>query len=212
MVDEAGVESKTPDALVTENLKTLRLLHQILIVVSAAVLAFALRADLSKDYGAALDELAALKETPFENWVVFVREHYKKYQSQNDRFTRDIVRLAGLPLQGDPALNEPVFGDQLPYKENASLLQLDAFLSGSQKIGVLDLHADKRAAAAQLKSLVAARNPHPVVSGMWLSGFSGGYGQEMLDWRNPPLVPIVTLNFNINDQPQTSPISRCGWS
>ena len=27
----------------------------------------------------------------------------------------------------------------------------------------------------------------------------------MLDWRNPALVPTLTLNFNINDQPQTTP-------
>ncbi len=98
-----------------------------------------------------------------------------------------------------------MFGDTPPYKENAKLLQLDALISGSQKIGVLKLAADKQAAAEQLKHLVAARNPHPVVSGMWLSGFAGGYGQQILDWRNPPLVPTVVLNFNINDQPQTTP-------
>ena len=42
-------KGEIPDALVTENLKTLRLLHQLLMVVAAAILAFALRADLSKD-------------------------------------------------------------------------------------------------------------------------------------------------------------------
>jgi hypothetical protein len=109
------------------------------------------------------------------------------------------------PLEGDPTLNEPVFGDQPPYKETAKLLELDAFLSGTQKIGAMKLDADKRAAGAELKRLVAARNPNPVVSGMWLSGFSGGYGQQMLDWKNPPLVPTIILNFNINDHPQTTP-------
>jgi hypothetical protein len=197
--------NEVPEALVTENLKTLRLLHQLLMVVAAAILVFALRADLSKDYKAALDELAALKETPFETWGTFIAERYNTYESQNDKFVRDIVQRASLPLQGNPNLNEPVFGDVPPYKENAKLLQLDAFISGNQKIGVLKLNADKQAAAEQLKRLVAARNPHPVVSGMWLSGFAGGYGQQILDWRNPPLVPTLTLNFNINDQPQTTP-------
>jgi hypothetical protein len=84
------------------------------------------------------------------------------------------------------------------------LLQLDSFVSGTQKIGVLKLTADKKEVAEQLKRNVAGRNA-PVVSGMWLSGFQGGYGQQILDWRNPPLVPNVTLNFSINDQPQTTP-------
>lgn len=189
----------------TENLKTLRLLHQLLMVVTGAILAFAFRPDMSRDYTSALDELAALKETPFENWAAFVRERYKNDENTNDTFVRDIVRRAGLPLQGDPTLNEPVFGDLPPYKENATLLQMDAFISSSQKIGVLKLKANKQAAAEELRRKVATRNPNPAVSGMWLSGFQGGYGQQMLDWRNPPLVPTLTLNFNINDQPQTTP-------
>ncbi len=174
MANEAvGVnKSEIPDALVTENLKTLRLLHQLLMV---------------------------------ENWGTFITDRYKNYENQNDKFVRDIVQRASLPLQGNPRLNEPVFGDTPPSKENAKLLQLDAFISGSQKIGVLQLNAGKQAAAEQLKRLVTARNPHPVVSGMWLSGFTGGYGQQIMDWGNPPLVPTVTLNLNINDQPQTTP-------
>jgi hypothetical protein len=202
----AGVsKGEIPDALVTENLKTLRLLHQLLMVVAAAILAFALRADLSTAYKAALDEPVALKQTPFENWGSFITDRYKDYENQNDEFVRDIVERASLLLQGNPKLNEPVFGDTPAYKENATLLQLDAFISGSQKIGVLKLNADKQAVAEQLKRSVAARNPHPVVSGLWLSGFAGGYGQQILDWRNPPLVPTVALNFDINDQPQTTP-------
>jgi hypothetical protein len=96
MVDGAtGSGERTPDTLVIENLKALRLLHQLLMVVAAAILAFALRADLSKDYRAALDEVGALKETPFEEWTTFVRERYKDCQIQNDRFARDIVHESG---------------------------------------------------------------------------------------------------------------------
>jgi hypothetical protein len=190
------------EALVTENLKTLRVLHQLLMVVSAAILVFALRIDQSKDYKGALDELRAVKEVDFTKWVTFVRDRYSDYQSQNDKFVRDIVRLAGLPLQGNPSLQEPVFGDEA---RAGTLLQLDALLSANQKIGILKLVGDKRVPAEQLKHAVAQRNPHPVVIGMWLSGFSGGYGQQMLDWRNPPMVPATTVNFSIADQPQTTP-------
>src|SRR5258708_22036587 len=178
------------EPLLTENLKTLRVLHQLLLVVSAAILVFALRVDMSKDYKAALDELRAVKELDFAKWVVFVRDRYSDEQSQNDKFVREIVRLAGLPLQGKPSLNEPVFGDEA---RSGTLLQLDAFLSANQKIGILKLIGDKRVAAEQLKHAVASRNSHPVVIGMWLSGFEGGYGQQMLDWRNPPMVPATTV-------------------
>jgi hypothetical protein len=195
----ANILSEPP---LIENLKTLRVLHQLLLVVSAAILVFALRVDMSKDYKAALDELRAVKELDPETWVTFVRARYSDIQVQNDKFVREIVRQAGLPLQGNPSLNEPVFGDEA---RAGTLLQLDAFLSANQKVGILKLVGDKQVAAEQLKHGVAQRNPHPVVSGMWLSGFPGGYGQQMLDWRNPPLVPTITVNFNVNDQPQTTP-------
>lgn len=76
-------------AQLIEHLKTLRVLHQLLMVVAAAVLAFALRADQSKEYRAALDELTALKETRFDTWAAFVHEHYKDYEDQNDKFVRE---------------------------------------------------------------------------------------------------------------------------
>ncbi len=190
------------EPLLTENLKTLRVLHQLLMVVSSAILVFALRVDMSKNYKAALDELRAVKELDFTKWVTFVRDRYSDDQSQNDKFVREIVRLAGLPLQGNPSLNEPVFGDEA---RAGTLLQLDAFVSANQKIGILKLIGDKRVAAEQLKHAVASRNPHSAVIGMWLSGFAGGYGQQMLDWRNPPMVPATTVNFSIADVPQTTP-------
>ena len=31
------------------------------------------------------------------------------------------------------------------------------------------------------------------------------YGQQMMDWRNPPMVPATTVNFSIADVPQTVP-------
>jgi hypothetical protein len=91
------IKSKAPESLIIENLKTLRVLHQLLMVVAAAILAFALRADLSKQYRGALDELAALKETPFEKWVTFISDRYKDDREHNDNFARSIVRQAGLP-------------------------------------------------------------------------------------------------------------------
>jgi hypothetical protein len=189
------------EAVLTENLKTLRVLHQLLMVVSAAILVFALRVDMSKDYRAALDELRAMQDLNFTGWVTFVRDRYKNYENQNDKFVRDIVKLAGVPLQRNPSLQEPVFGDDI---RAGTPLQLDAFVKANQKIGILELIGDKHVPAEQLKHSMAMRNSHPVVEGMWLS-FQGGYGQQMMDWRNPPMVPATTVNFSIADVPQTVP-------
>ena len=190
------------EGLLSENLKTLRVLHQLLMVVSAAILVFALRVDMSKDYRAALDELRAMQDLNFTGWTTFVRDRYKDYENQNDEFVRDIVKLAGVPLQGNPSLQEPVFGDDI---RAGTPLQLDAFVKANQKIGILELIGDKHVPAEQLKHSMTTRNSHPVVEGMWLSGFQGGYGQQMMDWRNPPMVPATTVNFSIADVPQTVP-------
>jgi len=185
--------SAISEGMLTENLKTLRVLHQLLMVVAAAILVFALRVDRSRDYRAALDELRAMQDLKFSGWTTFVRDRYKTYENQNDEFVRDIVKLAGVPLQGNPSLQEPVFGDDL---RAGTPLQIDAFVKANQKIGILELIGDKHVPAEQLKRSMMTRNSHPVVEGMWLS-FQGGYGQQMMDWRNPPTVPATTVNFSI---------------
>lgn len=198
-------ESKPSESLVTENLKTLRLLHQLLMVVAAAILAFALRPDLSNDYKAALNELSELREVSFEGWGKFITDRYKSDEEHNDKFVLAVIRLAGLPIQGHPKLGQPVYGEQPPYIGAARLIEYDSFLSGSRKIGAIRINADKQNVAEQLKRALVPRNAHPVVSGMWLGGFAAPEtplvnGGRMLDWRNPTPAPVATLNFNINDQ------------
>ena len=90
--------SAISEGMLTENLKTLRVLHQLLMVVAAAILVFALRVDRSRDYRAVLDELRAMQDLNFGGWITFVRDRYKTYGNQNDEFVRDIVKLAGVPL------------------------------------------------------------------------------------------------------------------
>ena len=85
MADETTESSKSKTSeIMTENVKTLRVLHQLLMVVASAILVFALRVDLSKDYKAALEELSALKEISFDSWIPFVRERYKDFISKRD--------------------------------------------------------------------------------------------------------------------------------
>src|SRR5258708_2416363 len=116
--------------------------------LAAAILVFALRVDRSRDYQAALDELRAMQDLNVTGWITFVRDRYNNYGSQNDKFVRDIVKLAGVPLQGNPSLQEPVFGDEI---HAGTPLQLDAFVKANQKIGILELIGAKHVPAEQLK-------------------------------------------------------------
>jgi hypothetical protein len=190
-----------------ENLKTLRILHQVLMATCAAIMAFAIPRNLANDYRAALDELTALKSISFDQWGTFLVNRYPKEQQANEIFVRSIVRQAGLKMQAQTKLSQPVFWDQPP--NSPTLLEYDAFFSGQRKIGALQLVGNKADFAEQLKSALLNRNPQPKeILGMNLSGFAGQEtplvnGNRMMDWRNPPPMQTTTITFIY--QPQTSP-------
>jgi hypothetical protein len=197
--------NRTPEAVVTENLKSLKLLHQILIVASAAVLAFALRPDFSNDYRLALDELSALREISFDGWSKFITDRYKAKAERNDKFVQEVVHLAGLNFQGHPKLDQPIYGEQPPYIGTAKLIDFDGFLSRTAKIGAIRFDADKPYVAEQLKQAVSARHAHPVVTQVWLDGIGQVTWIRMIDSRSAPTTSVASLDFGINDQPQTVP-------
>jgi len=134
----------------TESLRTLRLLHQVLILVGAAVLVFALRPDPTEEYRTALNELSTLREVPFNQWPIFLNEHYREYEDQNNEFVVSLIRKAGLQVQGDPKLQQPIFGEPPPSLEGAKLVDFDAFLSGAQKTGIMSIEGDRQYTSEQL--------------------------------------------------------------
>jgi len=201
----SSLDSGARSNLVNEGLRTLRLLHQVLILVGAAVLVFALRPDPTEEYKTALNELSTLKEVPFGQWPIFINEHYKKHEDQNNEFVVSLIRNAGLRIQGDPKLQQPIFGDVPPFLDGAKLVDFDAFFTGARKIGVVSIEGDRRSLSEQIKKIVAMRNANPRISFMSLSGVgsSGYFG--LSDWRNVPLAGPAALQLVVNDQPQTVP-------
>src|SRR5260370_28043720 len=163
---ENTASGRIPEGLVPENLKAVKLLHQVLMIVAAAVLAFAVRTDSTEQYKAALGELSVLKEVSLQGWPTFISQRYKAEEDQNNRFVLGVIRQAGIPIQGHPRLEQPVFADPVPYLEGAKLITLDAFLSGTRKIGTVKIDSDRRYLSEQLKKAVAARNTHPSVVSM----------------------------------------------
>jgi hypothetical protein len=178
-----------------ENLKAIKILHQLLMAVTAAILAFALRPDQSQEYKAALDEVAALKQLPYGGWSNFVAERYKTEADQDVKFVRGLVRQASLRVKGSPNVGVPVFGDQMPYP-GSRLLDLDAFFSKAQRIGVLNFVPERQLVLEQLAKWKAARNPQAAIIALNLSVNSGTQypdGSLMLDWLNRS--PFATSSF-----------------
>lgn len=192
--------------LLSENLKALRLLHQLLMVVAAAILVFALRPDQTEIYEAALNELLALKEMRFDGWPAFINQHYRADEDRNTAFVRAVVREAGLQFLGNPELNQPTLGNLPPFIEGAKLIEFDGFFSGTQRIGVVMLGGNKRPLVEQLRKAASTRNAQPRVAAMSLGGTfasSGYFG--LTDWRNLTPTGAAVLQFVISDQPQTLP-------
>jgi len=202
----------TPNALV-ENLKVIKVLHQLLMAVTAAILAFALRPDLTQEYKASLDELAALKQVSWGGWSNYVAHRYQNELDQDSRLLRTWVRQAGLRVKKDavgPVI--PVFGDQVPYVGTGRLLDLDTFFSSTQRIGVTRVKPSERQSflqqAAKWKS---GRGPTVSIVALNLSVNSSGLqynnGSLMLDWLNhsPSAISAFPLYLNTDEQPPPQP-------
>lgn len=184
----------------TESLKILRLLHQILMVVAGTVLAFALRADLSRESNAALRELAALRQLSFENYPAYLHARYFKEEEENDRtFLLQAIRRAGVRTIAEPSITlEPIFCDSRP--KDTRLIGYEAFFSETHRIAAIRLGRDFDLIVEQLKA-GTANNSNLRLTGAW---FSGGEtplinGMRIMDWSNPPPNNVTSLQFIFND-------------
>ncbi len=75
-----------------ENLRTLRLIHQILIGLSAALVAFVLSSDPTARYKSALADLDALRRLPLEDYAVFAHEKVAATEADLTTFCEESIR------------------------------------------------------------------------------------------------------------------------
>lgn len=190
----------------SELLKSLRLLHQILMIVAGAVLAFALRTDLSKESSAALQELAAIRQLSFENYPSYVHDRYFKKEEDEDRaFLLRAIKKAGMNTIAEPnVVLEPIFCDVRPI--DTRLIDYEAFLSETHRIAAIRLGRDLAPIVEQLKN-ATANNPKLRLTGAWFSGGEAPLtnGLRVMEWRNPPANNVASLQFIFNDLDGTSP-------
>jgi hypothetical protein len=188
-----GAITKIAGNSAIENLKVIKVLHQVLMAVTAAILAFALRPDLTHEYKQALDELVTLKQVSLGGWSNYVAQRYRRDSEQDAKFVMSVIHQAGLHVKGAPGIIFPVFAEQAPYSAGpyatGRLLDFDTFVSKTQKIGAMQLVAQREPLLEQLAKWSAARNPHVAIIALNLSINSGVQypdGSPMLDWLNRP--------------------------
>lgn len=197
---------------VLENLKAIKVLHQLLMAVTAAVFVFVLRPDLTQEYKNALDELAALKQVSLGGWSNYVAHRYRTDLDQDKKLLRSWLREAGLNVRRDaqgPVF--PVFGDQVPFPGTGRLLDLDTFFSKVQTIGVTKVDAAERLHFLdQVAKWKGAHNPNATITMLNLSANSSVQyfdGSPMLDWlnRSPSAMSNFPLYLNTDEQPLQQP-------
>jgi hypothetical protein len=114
----------------------MKTLHQALIVVTAAVMVFAFRSDLTKEYRASLDELAAFKQVSFGGWSNYVARRYANETDQGSQYVLGLMHQAGVPINGNPNFAIPAFAEQIPPPQSSRLLDFDTFFAKPHRIGV----------------------------------------------------------------------------
>jgi len=102
----AHAETKSMD----ERLKALKSLQQVICVAGAAVLAFAVTTDRSKDYRAALDELKVFRKVDLKNYPLYVKRHFASQEEANRDLLLKAAKEAHLTVRGSTVFSEPFEG------------------------------------------------------------------------------------------------------
>jgi hypothetical protein len=122
---------------VEENLKSLRLIHQVIIGVSAAILAFALSPEIRPQYESALAELNALRRLEYEDYASFVNETLNSRDPQVIREVQEQYKAAFKEITDSPISEK--FNVRFPLhcpwpQDNATVEDYISFFKGDNKI------------------------------------------------------------------------------
>jgi hypothetical protein len=127
---------------VIDSIKTLRFLHQLLLVVAGAALILGFTPDPSHAYNAALEELIALKkiEPQIRNYVPFLRLDVAAPEDDSRRF-EDLVRASGAVVPEHIEFPRP-FASDYAFR-GSRLMDYDAFFMGVHEVASIEFEYDK---------------------------------------------------------------------
>ena len=124
------------DNRMKENIRTLRLLHNLLLLTSTAILAFVLSPDESTRIKAALAELAALRElqpTANISFATYVHSQLKTPEDKQNAIIRSALREADIKMFGHPRLFEPFCVDAFPA-DGSYLIAYEGYFNRAQTV------------------------------------------------------------------------------
>src|ERR1700735_1150076 len=124
-----------------ESLKSLRFLHQLLMLVTAGIFILALTPDPSRDYNAAFNELTALKTVTgqTEDYGTYLHTRVSPQVSDEGRgFLSDLVHAAGARM-GNVKMPSPIVSDWT-IRENTLKYYNSFFSSDTHTLARLEPH------------------------------------------------------------------------
>src|ERR1700749_3808011 len=92
-------------------LKVLKSLQQVMCLAAAAVLAFAVTTDRSKDYRAALDELEVFRKVDLKNYPVYVKRQFASQEQSDRTLLEKAAKQAHLTVRSSTVVSEPFIMD-----------------------------------------------------------------------------------------------------
>lgn len=146
---------------VDEQLKALKSLQQLICVAAAAVLAFAVTTDRSKDYRAALDELEVFRKVDLKNYPVYVKRQFASQEEANRALLLKAAKQAHLTVRSSTVLSETFVMDAPPLGAYIRLRDFENFVTAQHTVGVY-LVNDEREVFARLTEQLKQKAQQPV--------------------------------------------------
>lgn len=154
-----GAKTKSMD----ERLKALKALQQLICIAAAAVLAFAVTTDRSKDYRAALDELEVFRKVDLKNYPVYVKRQFAGQEDADRALLFQAAKQAHLTVRNSTVLTEPFVMDAPPMGAYIRLRDFDDFVTAQHEVGIYQVD-DEREVFERLTEQLKQKKQQPVPS------------------------------------------------
>lgn len=146
-----------------ERLKALKSLQQLICIAAAAVLAFAVTTDRSKDYRAALDELEVFRKIDLRNYPVYVKQQFAHEEEADRTHLTKAAKQAHLTVRTSTVVSEPFIMDAPPLGAFIRLRDFDDFVTAQHVVGIY-LVNDEGEVLARLTEQLSQKAQQPIPS------------------------------------------------
>jgi hypothetical protein len=144
-----------------ERLKALKSLQQVICLAAAAVLAFAVTTDRTKDYRAALDELEVFRKVDLKSYPVYVKRQFASQEEANRALLLKAAKQAHLTVRSSTVLSEPFIMNAPPQGAYIRLRDFEDFVTAQHTVGIY-LVNDEREVLARLTEQLKQKAQQPV--------------------------------------------------